>query len=1311
MSFLRRRKRTVMVLLLSLILGVVVPLLLCRGRGRAHTHHHGKQAPAVVAETPSTPPIDPAMLVPCSSYEEYLDRTRLLCRTPLDVPPGDWSKPEKTLEFADPGRFTFGTQDLPSDFAGEELDRARKEDTLVRRLPYPFSMSLAVPSDCCGSNSRDVFYSSWLMARQYGLDLTSSFFPFSATGRTAASGAALAMFTDEGTAPVLCPVPMEGGSVDAFPLLLTYYYRGWIDHAHGWSNESGCGYSAMVPCTAQVSDSGSMAIALEPTAGFSSNWIGLALELDVENTIASFEITLTDLRGQPHSIVYGVPLGERQGWDISGLSRTQLRRFLLKLSDEKNRRYLTSFGKRQGGGPLFASGSLTFQGEQGAAFRLGRIQPYDIDSARIREQMARMQAVNVLPCVTTYHGGNTSWTNLHNGGTIAEEEMRADGRSRSWTVARPALGCSPSEPAFIPPLMAEFGIRTSLACLHPTGPGQGLSGQLSIQNYGGTSFYVFPTAVDGTQDSRFPEVSGRPAHAENLGVNIARYLQSKPTYGAAEALYFHQNYFNPEAFCPPTTGTRQMYQIKKLHPSVDAGLSLLANLKYNLDGKRPLRQRVWVVPVSVQMRFLQVRDQLRRNVAENANVVTITPWTDPVSGQVVPDPDFPSQDLHGQTFYVADAAHARIFVGEQEITSLKRNPPDQTGRPSVSVIDETTPRTVFDEVDFYEQNGQVVPQKASSYLRQTGARSGSCCLEVQAESTGDCGVAWKPYRFDNFETDYVRFSYRKSNPRSRVVFGWSDGDDIRFVATEGSLQGRQGWHLPQRADTEYQDVVLDFADMEKPAQGEKAVPRTNVRTFYFGLQDASPGDAVFFDRVEFLSARGVRPHAGAGLVVGGQLQPPADGQEVTLTIAGKSRRTVTQRGGWYWFNAVAPGAVFEVASEKEGVRHFPIRGRLNQADRNDLEYHIGTDDCRNPCQPRPKDFIGRTISPSLAMKCSSSYENMQRTGSLYEPHSSWMYAGCPGNKWSYLVKDYVNNHGHLDRDRRFANPDGAIRILVQGECWTEGLQTPIHEHLNHVVESILRRRTGVPVEVLVTGSSSSSPASYSLAYAKYGNRFRPDLTFLFLNPFNMAHLEPTLLRKLIGWDKEHSPYQMYDFDARGNLLEFPPDPQYGAFTEKPDSSAIIGTVPLEQSFSVLEASPDLVQRGFDLLRAILIEKYQKPQAAYGGRLGLIYGYTKHSTPAYGTRQGSHTLAIEKWYQDVEQLGVELGMDNINLSSRILREDFERQMFWEYDSHMTATGQYKMAVALAESIWELPAFQDFVRSRKSQSTFQQPSDQP
>ena len=241
----------------------------------------------------------------------------------------------------------------------------------------------------------------------------------------------------------------------------------------------------------------------------------------------------------------------------------------------------------------------------------------------------------------------------------------------------------------------------------------------------------------------------------------------------------------------------------------------------------------------------------------------------------------------------------------------------------------------------------------------------------------------------------------------------------------------------------------------------------------------------------------------------------------------------------------------------------------------------------------------------------------------------------------------------------------------------------------------------MPVEVLVTATSSSTPASWSLTFEKYGNRFQPDLVLLFLNSFNMLHLEPTLLKSLTGWDKEHAPYKMYDFDSRGDLVEYPPDPNYGAFMTPPNPSPVAGRVPLQDTYCAVAMPPPVVSRSFQLLRAILAEQYLKRLRPRGRGLGPGDGLLQDRRAVLRRavsrpRRGLRPLARQR-PRPLRDMHVAM----LDLSADLLKEDYRNVLLWEHDDHLTPAGHYKFAQALAEQICQMPEFQSLIQKRKAE----------
>src|SRR5262249_47988204 len=123
---------------------------------------------------------------------------------------------------------------------------------------------------------------------------------------------------------------------------------------------------------------------------------------------------------------------------------------------------------------------------------------------------------------------------------------------------------------------------------------------------------------------------------------------------------------------------------------------------------------------------------VRENAAydEASNTVHLRSWYDPVARQTIPTPRTRAFGLANLTFYVSNSASARLTIDGKEYTCLKRNPADHTGRESVTLIDDSVPTVVFDEVDPFHRFGDLRSDGAECYFRQTGGFRGTKCLEL-----------------------------------------------------------------------------------------------------------------------------------------------------------------------------------------------------------------------------------------------------------------------------------------------------------------------------------------------------------------------------------------------------------------------------------------------------------------------------------------------------------------------------------------------------------------------------------------------------
>ncbi|MBN1942530.1 MAG: hypothetical protein JW849_04465 [Phycisphaerae bacterium] len=731
-------------------------------------------------------------------------------------------------------------------------------------------------------------------------------------------------------------------------------------------------------------------------------------------------------------------------------------------------------------------------------------------------------------------------------------------------------------------------------------------------------------------------------------------------------------------------------------------LEMARNQTYNLDGKRKPHQRVWNAPISTLLRYQYATRQLDKHVTREGNTVRIQPYPDELhTDRTFPSSEYLTQDLHGVTLYVPDSDAARVFVGDREVRSLTRNAADFTGRQSVTIIDTHWPKSVFDEVDFYERAGRVFRSGAMYQFLMSNPYAGQYAMKVTALKDGDANIHWEPFLCDSHETGFFRFAYKKTNPNACVELTWELENGAAFTVTDDDLAGRQGWKIPHRTDTDYHEVIVSFYDFQGPKGENKQVPRGGIRKIAFGLSKAQPGDAVYYDRVEFLAARGIRPTKDGNVVIGGRIIPAEDGIPIELTVPSKdgaswvSRTMKTTRGGWYWFTGVPVDARIRIVARKAGRLFYPARGLVTQAVRNDMEYNIYTrDECCNSI-PRGREFItNKVVTSEMGSRMTMPSEDVkEKYGSRVAPHSVVFYAGHIKRPLQYISEFQASNIGLYDKDRTESNEDKAYRILLLGECWTENLQTPLAQHYSVLLESMLRDATGRNVEVIPYATSNATIGTNAEAFEKLVDRFRPDLTVLMSNFYTTVTINGRINQDIVGWDAQHGPYRVYDFQPDGSLTFYPPTPNYAVYMHKPVAPEE-GKMPLLVS---LLRKGDLIpeaQKAMDLFEAVLKNVYLKRVQPHGGNVAIVYGYSPDiwGDMTFADGERSYQAFADRMQTAAKRAGV-LPVDVRQAMQNLLREITplsNQTLCWEQDLHLSPFGSYIMARSLCEGLTPLLA---------------------
>jgi hypothetical protein len=581
---------------------------------------------------------------------------------------------------------------------------------------------------------------------------------------------------------------------------------------------------------------------------------------------------------------------------------------------------------------------------------------------------------------------------------------------------------------------------------------------------------------------------------------------------------------------------------------------------------------------------------------------------------------------------------------------------------------------ILDEVDLFEQGGLVFYENASYYFRTSGCRQGRYCFEAQLEGPAQGRVVFEPRYLRLAGRHRLSFAYRKTNPRSRLWFGLVTPGGKAVVACEGGAC--RGGGVPVASKPVWTLASIDLA-AAAAAQGVRDVDR--VSAVFFGLYDAEPGDSLFLDAAQ----AGEGAPAGGAVSLAGRLTEPRANVPVVLLVKGVKRQTTTAPDGSFRFSGLKRGDVVELWAEIEGRRCFSVAGDVIHVPDSRDDAHIVTQDVtalRGAGIEKVKPEWSNYTGPGLA-----------EYATQFPPHKAMFYTGVIGNPLEYSAHIVPNRFGAYDRDHRFENPDRLFRILLLGDCIVEGLQSELYQRIGPRLESILRRRYGLDVEVITLAHSNGHPAAAWPLYDKLGRLFRPDLVLLDVNAPSIVQMEPRLLRSLTGWDPQHSAYTSAELTSDGQLKMIPPDPNYPVYAVKPAYTNLKGDVPPNWALHLREdAMPEEGREVARILKAVLA-LYVRSASDLGSRVAVFTGSRalNYATPqtfkAGAASQDVFASNVSRWAREAD-------VESFDISPSVLSHERNGQLsFWKRDGHLTPLGHLWVAEGVAQALVSGGAF--------------------
>lgn len=344
--------------------------------------------------------------------------------------------------------------------------------------------------------------------------------------------------------------------------------------------------------------------------------------------------------------------------------------------------------------------------------------------------------------------------------------------------------------------------------------------------------------------------------------------------------------------------------------------------------------RLWFVRASQLCWYALLMRKLPELTTRHGRDIHIARYDDP-TGLRLPGTKY---HLYGVTFYVDDPAATRVFLGGVEILDLARNPPDITGRPSITImacpIGITVMRAVNAASRFRIEGIEgdaparllfVCGSGSEPYHRLEHAPSrwwpvGRSSVALEGRRKSSVRLAMDPFTPEGAQL--LRLKIRRSRPDVRLLLtvrtasggNFVVGDEppphaagksaarFRLPAVAPDACGWQSYIVPLQA--------LDWSDEAHAGPLAASLPSTGISTIDLAL-DASAGDAIDLAEISFRRPRPDMTDDGT-VFIGGQLDRRVDGHRICLerldTGKGIVRECTTDHLGGFAFGACPAGA-------------------------------------------------------------------------------------------------------------------------------------------------------------------------------------------------------------------------------------------------------------------------------------------------------------------------------------------------------------------------------------------------------------------
>ena len=837
-----------------------------------------------------------------------------------------------------------------------------KPDAPVRVLPYPFSHIVSFASDTDALRPWHGAATHRFFNEELGLTISDSLWPQGSPGISS-------LFIGPGQ---LNRSPSGIGSEPTFALLLREWHRGNIDHFHSWHEDGPLAFRAEIQPPLSLSaarSSLSMSSAgLPPQPSRNVRFYFSAAPP------ADLSIMLHDSKGG--SSIFGpgdIARGQDIQFEVGSLGWIVEVIVPLRSNSATSPVDPMSIDRIEFIAPSCAAG---------CSASLTRVERDHFSRHTVLSEIPWLEAWNVRPTILTSHGGNTLIQDFGVPGQVSKF-VAFDNPALVDTHA--ALADQKESHAYHSDLLRKLGVLAVWSyfpadakdsSVAPDGPEvqQGLlplsSTYQQLYNLPRATAPALDTASEDKFDasarvllSDIPESERKElycgpgcntAQGNALAMLIASDLQSINRGKKVKGLIY--THFGSEDGTPVFRASPE----EPVTPAVRKWMRRFANYVYDFDGSIGTGRRIWSPPANTWVRYQVMHSNIASHLVVDGSTVSITPWTDPVTQTTWPDMRAGTRDLHGLTVYVPDVEHASVRIGGKETQSFARNPPDETGRTSITLVDDQVPTPIFGRVSL---NDRASVEAVSGHFADGSAANPY--VSLGADQFGNASVVIKPWRLDLWNTSHLQLAVRKRcstkngsgclGSRFKIELLMQDGGRVSILEDQAP-DGRgpsSTWSVPRlKKLDEWVSHTLDVTQLawskfidEGDDWRRPGLPLGRVKEVKVSLTNAPAGTTLDVQNFRALRPSGNGQASDGTKLVAGRVTldgwMPAPGVEVRAAAeSGRITATATDQDGYYFFPGQPSGQIVSIRAQLGSRQCFPRQGRRIEIGKDEAELDI-----------------------------------------------------------------------------------------------------------------------------------------------------------------------------------------------------------------------------------------------------------------------------------------------------------------------------------------------------------------------------------